>query len=308
MKQHNKTKFSTWILWSPLKFAAISFSIMITTAFLYTLLMGAFYNPATISQTPLITLLLIGFVGAIAIQIKTLPHGKMDRTSFIAIHNTQTIILSTLYIISSYLLVRYAQQIIFYLLIMETQLSATLLITLTASLIFSLYLLGLSFANIYAKFRRARELEIPTWKIIFSMPFGFSAMWAPGYLLDSGTTKNPTYAPKSKYLNQVNNWIISRPAHTISTFIAITTLSGFFLGFNAVLLTFSLALIFGIWALQRGTKNFAKKMPGKYANYVVILNLILLTLFIGFFTLIPPATQNAQLTISDTGIIEEPIK
>ena len=125
MKQHNKTKFSTWILWSPLKFAAISFGIMITTAFLYTLLMGAFYNPATISQTPLITLLLIGFVGAIAIQIKTLPHGKMDRTSFIAIHNTQTILLSSLFIISSYLIARNAQRIIFYLLTFQNQSSGS---------------------------------------------------------------------------------------------------------------------------------------------------------------------------------------
>ena len=151
MKNTNTTKFSIWTLWSPLKFAAISFGIMITTAFIYSLIAGAIYAPAPIPQTPLITLLLIGFIGAIAIQIKHLPRDKMDRTSFIAIHNTQTILLSVLFIASSYMLVRYAQQIIFYLLIMETRLSATFLITLTATLIFYLYLLGLLFANIYAK-------------------------------------------------------------------------------------------------------------------------------------------------------------
>lgn len=306
MKQNNTTKFSIWTLWSPLKFATISFGIMITTALIYSLIAGAIYTPATIPQTPLITLLLIGFVGATAIQIKSLPRGKMDRTSFVAIHNAQTITLSVLFIISSYLLVRHAQQIIFYLLIMETRLSATFLITLTASLIFYLYLLGLLFANIYAKFRRARELNIPTWKIICSMPFGFAALWAPGYILDSDTAKKPTYTQKSKHLNDATNWIISRPAHTIATFIAITLLSGFFFGFNAVLLTFSLALICGIWALQSGTKSFIKNMPGKYTTATIIFNIALIILFIGFYVFVPTTTQNVQLTISDTEIIEAP--
>ncbi|MBO5946593.1 MAG: hypothetical protein J6Q44_00425 [Alphaproteobacteria bacterium] len=304
MENNNATKFSIWTLWSPLKFAAISFGIMITTAFIYSLIAGAIYTPAPIPQTPLITLLLIGFTGAIAIQVKHLPRDKMDRTSFIAIHNTQTIILSVLFIASSYMLVRYAQQIIFYLLIMETRISATFLITLTASLIFYLYLLGLLFANIYAKFRRARELNIPTWKIIFSMPFGFAALWTPGYILDSGTVKKATFAPRAQLLKRATNWVISRPAHTIATFIMITILSGFFFGFNAVLLTFSLALIFGIWALQSGTKTFIKKIPGKYALSAVIFNLALIILFIGFYAFMPTTTQDVQLTISDTEIIE----
>jgi hypothetical protein len=304
MKKNITPKFSTWTFWSPLKFATISFGIMITTAFIFSLIAGAIYTPAPMPQTPLIILLTIGFIGAIAIQIKTLPRGKMDRISFISIHNTQTIILSILFIISSYMLVRYAQQIIFYLLIMETQLSATFLITLTASLIFYLYLLGLLFANMYAKFCRARELKIPTWKIICSIPFGFSALWIPGYILDYDTTKSITYAPKSKYLGTASKWITSRPAHTIATFIAITTLSGFFFGFNAVLLTFSLALIFGIWALQSGTKPFIKNIAGKYANAAVIFNAILVILFIGFYAFMPTTTQDVQLTISDTEIIE----
>lgn len=306
MKNTNTKKLSIWTFWSPLKFAAISFGIMITTAFIYSLIAGAIYAPAQVPQTPLLTLLLIGFVGAIAIQIKQLPREKMDRTSFVAIHNIQTILLSVLFIVSSYMLARHAQQIMFYLLVMETHMSATFLITLTASLLFYLYLLGLLFANIYAKFRRARELNIPTWKIICSMPFGFSALWVPGYILDTGTAKTATFAPKSKHLNSATKWVISRPAHTIATFVLITVLSGFFFGFNAVLLTFSLALIFGIWVLQTGTKTFHKNIPDKYSTITVIFNIVLLVLFIGFHTFIPTTTQEVQINISDTEIIETP--
>ncbi len=304
MKQKNTKQFSIWTLWSPIKFATISFCLMVSIAFIYGLIGHSVYNPTAISQTLLFTLLGIAIVGAGFIQIKTLPREKMDRTSFIAIHNTQTAIMSLLFLISSYLIIRYAQQIMIHLLIMETRISITFLITMTATLLFYLYLLGLNIANIYAKFRRAREMNIPTWKIIFSMPFGFAALWAPGYILATDNTKQATIAPKSKQLQAATEWITQRPAHTIAAFIAVTLLSGFFFGFNAVLLTFSLTLVFGIWALQRGTKNFTKNMPGKYSSAAVIFNIIILALFFVYFTLIPQTTQEVQATITTPEQIE----
>ena len=247
-------------------------------------------------------LLALGFICSIALQINSLPRAKMDQLSFISIHNTQTVLLSGLFITSSYLLARYAQQIMFYLFMLETRLSATFIITLTASLLFYLYLLGLAIANIYAKFRRIREFNVPTWKIICSMPFGFAALWTPGYIIKSTATKATAFTPKSKWMQRATNWICLRPANTIATFIAITTLSGFFFGFNAVLLTFSLTLIFGIWALQRGTKSFIQDMPRKYATASVIFNVALLAITIIYFAIPHTSDQDVQITISDTEI------
>lgn len=295
MKKNNMNKISTWTLWSPLKFATISFMLMISTAFIYSLIANAIYGTTT-SPTPLIILLSLGFIGAVALQIRALPRQKMDRASFSTVHNLQTIILSVLFIISSYMIARYAQQIMFYLLILETRVSSTFILTLTASLLFYLYLLGLLFANMYAKFQRIREFKIPIWKIIFSIPFGFSALWTPGYILDYGTTTKPTYAPKSKWLSNATKWIVARPINTIATFVLITVLSGFFFGFNSILLTFALTLIFGIWTLQTGTKPFIKNMPGKYATTVVIFNIIMVIMTIGFFAFFPATTQDVQPT------------
>ena len=300
MKKSTTEKFSTWTLWSPLKFAAISFCILISIAFIYSLIAGAIYTPATIPQTPLMILLALGFICSIALQINSLPRAKMDQRSFISIHNTQTVLLSGLFITSSYLVARYAQQIIFYLFMLETRLSATFIITLTTSLLFYLYLLGLVIANIYAKFRRIREFNVPTWKIICSMPFGFAALWTPGYIIKSTATKATAFTPKSKWMQRATNWICLRPANTIATFIAITTLSGFFFGFNAVLLTFSLTLVFGIWALQRGTKSFIQDMPRKYATASVIFNAALLAITIIYFAIPHTSDQDVQITISDT--------
>ena len=304
MKQNNTSKFSTWTLWSPLKFATMAFCLIISITAIYSLIAGAIYTPATTPQTPLTILFLIGFIAATTFQIKSLPRDKMDRTSFMCIHNTQTILLSSLFIISSYLIARNAQRIIFYLLTFQNQSSGTLVIIFIATLLFYLYLLGLLFANIYAKFCRIRDLNIPTWKIICSMPFGFAALWTPGYIIKTSSQKKPTFTPKSKWLNGITNWMTSHSTNTIATFIAITLISGFVMGFNSVLLTFSLALIFGIWALQSGTKTFIKNISGKYATMAIVINLILIIITGVFYVFVPDTDQNVHITITETEITE----
>ncbi len=302
MPNKTNSKLSTWLFWSPLKFAFISLGIMLTAAFIFSIIASHLYGNIALPQTPLLIILILGILGGAIIQIRKLPSEKMDRQSFIALHNGQTVILSLAFLIASYLIFINYQQIMFSMLIMETQSSLSFLTILIAAALFYLYLTGLAIANIYAKIRRIREFNVPTWKIIASMPFGFSGLWAAGYLLNTPTPKHPTVQIKSKWYSAWTQWVISRPAATITTFIAITTLSGFFFGFNAILLTFSLALIFGIWTLQIGTNQFIKTIPTKYATTTVIINIALLILFLGFRALVPPTTQNVQINIADTEI------
>lgn len=301
----NKTnaKLSTWLFWSPLKFAFISLGIILTAAFIFSIIASKLYANAPIQQTPLLAILALGTLGAAAIQIRKLPPIKMDRQSFIALHNGQTLILSLAFMIASYLIFINYQQIMFSLLMMETQSSLYFLAILIIAALFYLYLIGLAITNIYAKFCRIREFNIPIWKIVLSIPFGFSGLWVTGYLLNTNTPKQPAIQTHSKWYTAWTQWTLSRPATTIATFIAITTLSGFFFGFNAVLLTFSLALIFGIWALQIGTTKFTKTIPTKYATTMVMINIALLVIIFGFRALVPPTTQNVQINITDTEII-----
>lgn len=303
MPNKTNSKLSTWLFWSPLKFAFMSLGIMLTAAFIFSIVASTFYTNTTLPQTPMLIILVLGICLGAIIQIRKLPTDKMDRQSFIALHNGQTIILSLAFMIASYLIFVNYQQIMFSMLIMETNSSLSFLMILIIAALFYLYLTGLAIANIYAKFRRIREFDVPTWKIIFSMPFGFSGLWTAGYLLNTPTPKQPTIQTKSKWYSAWTKWVISRPATTIATFIAITILSGFFFGFNAVLLTFSLALIFGIWTLQIGSRQFTKTIPTKYATTTVIINITLLAIFLGFRALVPPTTQNVQINITDTEII-----
>ena len=305
MPNKTNTKLSTWLFWSPLKFAFISLGIILITAFIFSFIASRFYINTAMPQTPLLAILTIGILTSGIIQIRNLPAIKMDRQSFIALHNGQTIILSLAFMIASYLIFINYQQIMFSMLIMNTQSSPSFLIILIIIALFYLYLTGLTFANIYAKIRRIRELNVPTWKIIFSMPFGFSGLWAAGYLLNTHPSKQSAVQIKSKWYSAWTQRTISHPATTIATFIFITILSGFFFGFNAVLLTFSLTLIFGIWVLQVGTNQFTKTIPHKFATTTVIINIALLTILLGFRALVPPTTQDVQINISDMNTITE---
>lgn len=293
MANEQRTNLSTWTLWSPIKFALITFGIMIIGAIILSIIYSWAQIPVDNFYTPLLLTLFASIVAGAIIQIRTAPRSSLNRPTFITIQNTQTIILSALFLLSSYLILLYNQEIMLNLLLMETHFSSTFLLTLSTCALFYLYLIGLFISNFYAKFSRIRTFNIPTWKIILSIPFGFSALWTPGYILDHKSAK-------TKSNSNITNWIISKPANTIATYIAIILVSGFFFGFNSVLLTYALALIFGIWTIQVGPQKFIKTMPGKYSTAAVVFNITLLLIILCFKALVPPTTQAVQINISDT--------
>ena len=305
MSDKKSASLLKWWLWSPLKFAFISLASMLLVALLYVIIFGQIFNTSFVTHAPFLIMLGIIFALAITYQVRKLPHIKMDRPSFVAIHNIQTFVLSVAFIISSILLMANAQTIMIHLLWMETHSNDMFLIIMILAALFYLYLLGLLVANVYAKFCRARDMNIPTWKIICSMPFGFSMIWTPGYMLANGATKNPSQQIQTKWYKKLTDWVLACPVQTIGTFTVLTTLSGYFFGFQSILLTFALTLVFGIWVLQVGTKNFSKNIGGKFATTATIINAILLVCIIGFRIFATPTTQDVQITISDTAQITQ---
>ncbi|MDW2958752.1 MAG: hypothetical protein R8M37_03000 [Alphaproteobacteria bacterium] len=301
----NKTpKLSTWLLWAPFKFAGMSFLGLFLTTFLYTWIAGGILKLQAASTTLFAVLLTLVVLTCVYFMFKRIPKFKMDQRSFISIINAQTIIAALAFSISAYFIFKYAQQIMIYLVIMEAHTSiSTILVGLLAS-IFCLYLIGLLLCGVYAKYLRARELGIPGWKIILSMPFGLSALWAPGYIFKEDNAKKTSLQIKCKWHNRVQDWILSSKTNTIATFIFITLASILFMGLNSALLTFILALIFGIWALQVGTSKFLKNIGKAYSNTVIAINIAILAALFIFFAIAESKQQNVQVTISDTEAIQ----
>ena len=295
------SKLSTWLLWGPLKFSLISLTLMILIMVAYSLIAGIFsQDTQPIHHTPIFASLIISFVISIYILARKLPKIKMDRTSFISIHNAQTILSFFLFSFSTYLLLSHQQEIMFKLIELDSKYSGSLLFILILLSLYLLYMTGLYITNLYAKILRIQQFQIPLWKIILSIPFGFSALWIPGYLLSTKPEKNISLPIKSKWYSKLIKWTISDNINTISMFVFITALSGFFIGFTPMLLTFTFTLIFGIWTLKIGSKKFEYKIKNKYSTVAVIINIIFITIFAMMYTTSKPS--NIQINITDTQI------
>ena len=299
MSTEKAPKLSTWLLWAPLKFSVISFLGLTVTTFIYTLFTNLVLKTPVMPRTPLTILLILVIVACTYQTLCKIPKFKMDQRSFIGITNAQTTIAAVAFSISAYFIFKYAQQILLHLVILESKTSIGLLLIGLTATIFCLYLIGLLLCGVYAKYLRARELGIPAWKVICSMPLGFAAMWIPGYVFKEDNSKKSSIQINSKWYNRLLDWIVASKTNAIASFVIITLATIFFLGLNSALLTFILALIFGIWSLQIGTQKFLKNMGKTYSNIIVTINIILVALLIVFSTMAPPVTKKVQLNISD---------
>lgn len=299
MPQTNTSKLSTWILWAPIKFSIITFICLTIVGLLYTFITAKIYAPAPIPTQPIIWLCTITFIGCIALMFYKLPRINFDRASFVATHNSQMLITSIFFILLTYIVINNATEIVLQLILLETKSQPTFVLLISAIAIFILYIFGILFSNIYAKIRRIQALNIPTWKIVCSMPFGFSALWTPGYILNTNDKTN-NISIKLNWYKKLTNKIIAHQSIAIATFSIVTILTCFIYGLNSTLLTFTLALIFGIWTLNTGTKKFLNNIGGKYANWAIIINIVLIITFSLFYRITNNLQKQQQININST--------
>lgn len=303
MKTEPQSKISNWLIWQPLKFAGTLFVTSCIIIFLYSALCTIFQKPISIPTA--IALSALVFIYCTVKLIQRLPKHKMDRTSFVMIQNAQTILYFVGTLLSLVLFINYGQEYITETLYAQhrtTLWSYAFLILLST---IALSIIGLKISNLYAKFLRIRSLGIPTYKIFLTMPFGFSALWIPGYILPSASKEQQSYTTKIKWYNKFTKWTVRNLGNCITAFILICICPGLFTNLNATLLQIMLALIFGIWAMQIGAKKFTTKINGGYTTFAIIANIILLIGTIFIFTL--GATHSApdvEINITETTVIQ----
>lgn len=299
MSQTNTSKLSTWVFWAPLRFAITSFIALGIVGILYTLIAGKIYAPAPIPMQPLLWLCAITCIGCIAAMLHKLPCTNIDRFSFIAIHNIQMLIATIFFIAFTYTIISNANEIIFRLILLETKSQPYFILTIFTFAIVTMYFFGILLSNIFAKIRRIQTLNIPTWKIICCIPFGFSALWTPGYILETNNKANAVTI-KSNWYKKLTNKITEHQSSIVATFSVITMLSGFIYGLSGILLTYTLALIFGIWVLNIGTKKFLGHIAGKYTNWAIVVNIILIITFTVIYNYRTNTNKNIQINITET--------
>ena len=263
----------SWLLGTPIFFAITSFMLMV----LVTIIAGLFLPDTASTLTTIGVLISISTLLSAILALRRLSGHKMDRLSFINIHNAQSFIIIGASFLSL-IMATYLMSIKFWLFTMlQTKSGAILSIILAIVMVFvSLYITGIALCNFWAKFWRGIDMKIPAWKIILSIPFGFSMTWIPGYFIPNKDIKNATVPANYAWYKKLSNWVMSSPRNTGIMFCTLVLLSGLATGLSSVLLTFTFAMLFSIWVLQIGAKKFEKNIGGTYSTIAVIINIIMI--------------------------------
>lgn len=292
----NQKSLLSWLVWTPLKFSVLA--LVLLFLFIFTLYM--IYPDASNMLIALTTL--VGIICAAACIYHKLPKKNMDQKSFIALTNLQMLVVSTAFIIAMLLINEYKDVIVMRFWLMNYQINASVLAIATLIAVFFLYLIGIFVTSLYAKYSRCREMGISAWKIILSMPFGFSLLWTPGYLLKDQNKSTPAVSIHSKWYSKITEKIINNQLYTVFSFIIMVVYSGFFYGFNASFITLASVLIFAIWFKISGLSSFRQQQKKLYSYTSIILNILVLIGIIGYSSLqhAPDVTVN----ISDIETVE----
>lgn len=281
MADKNKNTFTTWLAWGPLKFSVLSLVLMILGATLYSVMA----NWITGAPTPggALAAMGVGLALAVGAYIYMLPHGALDRRSFIALNTAQTITASVAFMAAGILFVLNANSFMSGLWLMRIQHSPSFLILAVLVSLFYMYLLGIFVGNIYAKYLRARAMGASPWKIIFSMPFGLSMLWIAGYAVSEKAPKAAVINIRTKWYARLTDWIGARMINTAVALAVLIGVGGFFFGMSHLLITIAMGLVFAGWLRMAGNDGLRKSIPGMYSTVAVALNIIIIasTLAIG---------------------------
>lgn len=299
MSENKSQCLMSWILWRPLKFALTLLGLGIAVMIPYEIVSATIGGATALATLGILSIVAIVF--ATYLLFHHLPHDNLDRYSFVALENAQAYVLA-LAVFVAMLAIMQAQSFLISLAMMGT--AGNVIFVLLAAVMFVAYayLVGLSLANVYAKFRRGRAMNIPTWKIICSIPFGFNLIWIPGYILpDEKAPKTPVIPIHASWYKKLTNWIVSRPSRTILAFAILTLFTGFMFGIQTIFWTCAAILLFAIWVSGVGAKRFCKNIGGTYATVAVVLNIIMiLAISVITYRQISQISENVTITVTDT--------
>ena len=283
MPETKLSKLSTWLFKRPAIFAVFSTLLMFVSLLIYNLSVHISMAATVQHDILLISLITLAFFICIVGLIRSLPPKNLDRPSFVAIVNGQTIIFVTLAAIAQLLSYTYglpAALMIAYGIATPLIIIGMLIICLIAA-----YTAGIQIAGLYAKYRRVRAMGVSMWRIICTAPFGFTMLWIPGYLLPAPASKEPAISLSTGWYARLTKFILKRPANTIITFAILMLMNGLLFGFNMALSMLAITLVFACWVMITGVQNFRKNIGGAYTWAAIGVNVILwvITIFTAIY-------------------------
>lgn len=287
----------SWTLWRPLRFAIISFAIMCGVGALYSLIVP--HIMATPIMWPLWVLFGICLGGTTYLMLRRMPRGDLSQRGFIALDTLQIIVMY-LALFGTVLVATQLQRIAYQMMMAGHAGNTWFVITVAVVSIFALYMVGLGLSNLYAKFRRARSIGVPTWAAILSMPFSFGLLWIPGYILPDATTPESCVTIRPKWYEKLSQKIADNIIASTLAFVILTLVSGLLAGMQTLLVTGIILAAFFAWTAIYGLAKFKKNISGAYSIFAVCTNIIMIIASIALILISANQTpQNVTMNISD---------
>ncbi|MBD5400336.1 hypothetical protein HDR61_01135 [bacterium] len=284
MTNNQTNKMSVWLFKRPAIFSLLSMAFLFLATVIGIGITSILNIGAAYSKIIAGTFVTIALFGATAITIRKLPGTNLDRRSFVALSTAQMFITSIVFIVTTIAVVANAQTLMLRMLWLESNSTALFLATMIILALFYMFLLGIYIGNLYAKYRRIRAMGVSMWRTLATAPFGFCMLWIPGYLIGDTQNRKSIVEIKSKWYARLVDWIMERPTRNAAALVILLLMSGFFLGFNAIVFTMVAAFVFVIWASIVGPDNLRKNIGGRYTNIAIAINIIAIIAVIGLFT------------------------
>jgi hypothetical protein len=311
MRKKNSTLYTlhstlnTWLWRAPAKFAALLMGIVIIAGLIFAGAGYAFNISVFAMQNAFLAVMAAATVYSIYKLIKWLPSDKLNRAGFVSIDNGFGFVHYFILLATVAIGLSNPQLMTYYSVMLANKSMALLSIAVFIIAIGYLYMVGLSIANLYATYLRARAIGVPKWKAILSVPCTLMVLWMPAYMLPENKPTANSVPSKYKWFNAITNWVVAHPRNSVIAFLVMLILSYWTVDESIVLITGLFGIIFGVWVWIVGIKKFRDNIGGAYSTYAAALNIAVVVSILGLFVtaaFIPHKT----VSVESIEIIENP--
>ncbi len=308
MTENKKTKslLGMWLWRRPLKFAFMTIFAQLGISLAWGAIANLIYAPNTVvPMTPLF--IMMGIIGALIVVwlIRRLPSDTLDRHSFVTLNTAQNIVSFIVSLFTVFVLAK-TLQTMFIQTYLSGHISTGTIIAIFATLTAGIFVLGTFIASMYSIFLRMRKLNVPMWKLIVTLPFGYILLWFAGFMTDDARkTKTPVIETKKQWYAKLINWITAHPYHGLvtATIIMLSTIVTAGISSVAAIISFVAFMIFGTWYAVMGATKLRNTIPTTFSGVAIVLNIIAIIFSLVLISSAPQTPDVTQITIADTGTV-----
>ena len=206
---------------------------------------------------------------------------KLNHKSFIMLNTAQNILSVILILIIGFLSILLPRIV--------TNFNMAVILTIFIGML-TIFLIGNGLLKIKSLFCRARNQNVPKWKLWLSMPLGINLFWYSGFLLPDNKKTSDTIKTKFKAFDELTNWIVRKPSNTILTFLIFITFGGVMIttGIKTIIIFYAASLLMLIILMWKKLRN---NISGLFSTGIIILNIVAVIGILITLTYLPKQTQ-----------------